>query len=412
MKKALTIGLALVLAAGLTGCAGQKPQETSAPTTAAGTTTAGTGEETTAAETSKENDEAGGTGTIDLSLFEDDDIGVCLVINTNLGDKSICDLSYAGLKQVEADYGVRVKCIELGGDATKQIPTFIDLAEDPSWDIIITGTPNMREAMLEVAGDYPEQIFILYDSAAANESEGITAADYPNVYSMEHAQNEGSYVVGAAAAMLTTSGNEKTNDEHIIGFVGGGQNTAIEDFLVGYIEGAKAVDPEIKVLISYIGSFADSAKGKELAMAQIDQGADVVFAVAGGAGLGVLAGCAEKNVYAIGVDGDQYEILKNDDPVTAAAICTSMQKKCDQTVYNCVSRALEGTLPFGTYDKLGLADGVVGAADNENFQAIFDAAQIKKLKDIEAKVASGEVKVFSAIGADDSAIQEIKNSVQ
>ena len=411
MKKALTIGLALVLAAGLTGCAGQKPQETSAPTTAAGTT-AGTGEETTAAETSKENDEAGGTGTIDLSLFEDDDIGVCLVINTNLGDKSICDLSYAGLKQVEADYGVRVKCIELGGDATKQIPTFIDLAEDPSWDIIITGTPNMREAMLEVAGDYPEQIFILYDSAAANESEGITAADYPNVYSMEHAQNEGSYVVGAAAAMLTTSGNEKTNDEHIIGFVGGGQNTAIEDFLVGYIEGAKAVDPEIKVLISYIGSFADSAKGKELAMAQIDQGADVVFAVAGGAGLGVLAGCAEKNVYAIGVDGDQYEILKNDDPVTAAAICTSMQKKCDQTVYNCVSRALEGTLPFGTYDKLGLADGVVGAADNENFQAIFDAAQIKKLKDIEAKVASGEVKVFSAIGADDSAIQEIKNSVQ
>jgi len=411
MKKALTIGLALVLAAGLTGCAGQKTQETSAPTTAAGTT-AGTGEETTAAETSKENDEAGGTGTIDLSLFEDDDIGVCLVINTNLGDKSICDLSYAGLKQVEADYGVRVKCIELGGDATKQIPTFIDLAEDPSWDIIITGTPNMREAMLEVAGDYPEQIFILYDSAAANESEGITAADYPNVYSMEHAQNEGSYVVGAAAAMLTTSGNEKTNDEHIIGFVGGGQNTAIEDFLVGYIEGAKAVDPEIKVLISYIGSFADSAKGKELAMAQIDQGADVVFAVAGGAGLGVLAGCAEKNVYAIGVDGDQYEILKNDDPVTAAAICTSMQKKCDQTVYNCVSRALEGTLPFGTYDKLGLADGVVGAADNENFQAIFDAAQIKKLKDIEAKVASGEVKVFSAIGADDSAIQEIKNSVQ
>jgi len=411
MKKALTIGLALVLAAGLTGCAGQKTQETSAPTTAAGTT-AGTGEETTAAETSKGNDEAGGTGTIDLSLFEDDDIGVCLVINTNLGDKSICDLSYAGLKQVEADYGVRVKCIELGGDATKQIPTFIDLAEDPSWDIIITGTPNMREAMLEVAGDYPEQIFILYDSAAANESEGITAADYPNVYSMEHAQNEGSYVVGAAAAMLTTSGNEKTNDEHIIGFVGGGQNTAIEDFLVGYIEGAKAVDPEIKVLISYIGSFADSAKGKELAMAQIDQGADVVFAVAGGAGLGVLAGCAEKNVYAIGVDGDQYEILKNDDPVTAAAICTSMQKKCDQTVYNCVSRALEGTLPFGTYDKLGLADGVVGAADNENFQAIFDAAQIKKLKDIEAKVASGEVKVFSAIGADDSAIQEIKNSVQ
>lgn len=414
MKKVLSIGLALALAAtGLTGCGGGKTETSGASAASTTAATAAAGGETNAAVTKGSPEVTpGGIGAIDLSLFEDEDIGVCLVINTNLGDKSICDLSYAGLKQVEADYGVRVKCIELGGDATKQIPTFIDLAEDPAWDIIISGTPNMREALLEVAADYPDQPFILYDAAVANESEGINAADYPNVYSMEHAQNEGSYVVGAAAAMLTTSGDPKTNDEHVIGFVGGGQNTAIEDFLVGYIEGAKAVDPDIKVLISYIGSFADSAKGKELAMAQIDQGADVVFSVAGGAGLGVLAGCAEKGVYAIGVDGDQYEILKNDDPTTAAAICTSMQKKCDQTVYSCVSRALEGTLPYGTYDKVGLAGGVVGAADNENFRAIFSADQITQLKEIEAKVASGEVQVFSAIGADDASIQEIKNSVQ
>ena len=403
MKKAVAMGLVMmVMISGLAGCTGGGKGETKEVTSASSNE---------AGVTENESTKAGENG-IDLSKFADDDIGVCLVINTNLGDKSICDLSYAGLKQIETDYGVRVKCIELGGDVTKQIPTFIDLAEDPDWDIIITGTPNMREGMLEVAGDFPEQLFILYDAAVANESEGITAEDYPNVYSMEHAQNEGSYVVGAAAAMLTTSGDEKTNDEHIIGFVGGGQNTAIEDFLVGYIEGAKMVDPDIKVLISYIGSFNDSAKGKEMSMAQIDQGADVVFAVAGGAGLGVLSGCAEKGVYAIGVDGDQYEILKEDDPVTAAAICTSMQKKCDQTVYNCVSRALEGTLPFGTYDKVGLSGGVVGIADNENFRSIFSEEQIAQLKEIEAKVASGEVSVFSAIGAEDAAIQEIKNSVQ
>lgn len=411
MKKALAMGLVLALTlSGLAGCTGG-PNEGDLAGSSVVETTAGGGESTSGSGSSGEMETAGGNG-IDLSKFEDDDIGVCLVINTNLGDKSICDLSFAGLKQVEADYGVRVKCIELGGDATKQIPTFIDLAEDPEWDIIIAGTPNMREALLEVAGDYPEQSFILYDAAVANDSEGVATEDYPNVYSMEHAQNEGSYIVGAAAAMLTTSGDAKTNDDHVIGFVGGGQNTAIEDFLVGYIEGAKAVDPEIKVLISYIGSFADSAKGKELAMAQIDQGADVVFSVAGGAGLGVLAGCAEKNVYAIGVDGDQYEILKNDDPTTAAAICTSMEKKCDQTVYSCVSRALEGTLPFGTYDKVGLAGGVVGAADNENFRAIFTEDQIEQLKAIEAEVAAGDVTVFTAIGADGASIQEIKNSVQ
>ncbi|MCI8565105.1 MAG: BMP family ABC transporter substrate-binding protein [Lachnospiraceae bacterium] len=409
MKKLLAMALALVLGIScLAGCGGKD----------GGTTTAPAGEATTAAQdTASGETEAGGSaaapsGTIDLNQFEDDDIGVCLVINTNLGDKSICDLSYAGLQQIGTDYGVRVKCIELGGDATKQVPTFIELAEDPDWDIIIAGTPNLRESLLEAAGDYPEQFFILYDAAVANADEGVSSEDYPNVYSMEHAQNEGSYVVGAAAAMLTTSGDSKTNDEHIIGFVGGGQNTAIEDFLVGYIEGAKAVDPEIKVLVSYIGSFSDSAKGKELAMAQIDQGADVVFAVAGGAGLGVLAGCAEKGVYAIGVDGDQYEILKDDDPTTAAAICTSMQKKCDQTVYSCVSGALEGTLPYGTYDKLGLADGVVGSADNENFRSIFTEEQIAALQEMEAKVASGEVSVFTAIGADDASIQAIKDSVQ
>lgn len=403
MKKAFAMGLVMMVTMfGLAGCTGNGKNGTKGEALASSI-------ETEKPET--EGTRAAGNG-IDLSQFEDDDIGICLVINTNLGDKSICDLSYAGLKQVEANYGVRVKCIELGGDATKQIPTFIDLAEDPDWDIIITGTPNMRESLLEVAGDYPEQSFILYDAAVANASEGIVSEDYPNVYSMEHAQNEGSYVVGAAAAMLTASVDERTNEEHIIGFVGGGQNTAIEDFLVGYIEGAKVVDPEIKVLISYIGSFSDSAKGKELAMAQIDQGADVVFAVAGGAGLGVLAGCAEKGVYAIGVDGDQYEILKGDDPVTAKAICTSMQKKCDQTVYSCVSRALEGTLPFGTYDKAGLSGGVVGLADNENFRSIFSEDQVARLKEIEEKVASGEVRVFSAIGAEDASIQEIKMSVQ
>jgi basic membrane protein A len=412
MKKALAMGLALAfIVSSLVGCAGGAKEATNV------TPTQAVKEE--APDTDTTDGEAEGSGesnteekVIDLSKFEDDDIGVCLVINTNLGDKSICDLSNAGLQKIGADYGVRVKCIELGGDATKQIPTFIDLAEDPDWDIIIAGTPNMRESLLEVAGDYPEQQFILYDAAVANASEGVTAEDYPNVYSMEHAQNEGSYVVGAAAAILTTSGDEKTNDEHIIGFVGGGQNTAIEDFLVGYIEGAKAIDSEIKVLISYIGSFSDSAKGKELAMAQIDQGADVVFSVAGGAGLGVLAGCAEKGVYAIGVDGDQYEILKKDDPTTAAAIATSMQKKADQTVYSCVSRALEGTLPYGTYDKVGLAGGVVGAADNENFRAIFTEEQIIQLKKIEENVAYGDVKVFSAIGADNASIQQIKDSVQ
>ncbi len=417
MKKVVSLALAAALAAScLAGCGGAKGGGENTSAAPAQTEAAQTEAAQTAAQ--KEGAANGGetaaavAGAIKEGEFEDGDVGVVLVINTNLGDKSICDLSYAGLQQVCDKYGARYKCIELGGDATKQLPTFTDLAEDPDWDIIVAGTYNLRESLLEVAEEYPEQKFILYDANVANEDEGIKAEDYPNVYSMEHAQNEGSYVVGAAAAILTSSGAEKTNDDHVIGFVGGGQNTAIEDFLVGYIEGAKAVDPEIKVLISYIGDFKDTAKGKELAMAQIDQGADVVFAVAGGAGLGVLSGCAEKGVYAIGVDADQYVTLLDTDPETAKAICTSMEKKCDMTVYNCTSKALEGTLPFGTYERLGLADGVVGAADNENFQSIFTADQIKEILEVQDKVAKGEVSVPSAIGMGDADIQAIKDSVQ
>lgn len=420
MKKVLAWVMAATFMLATAGCGQQANNAETAAGKAETTATAetatvenGAAQESTAA--SQEADSAGEaavTGVINEAEFEDGDIGVVLVINTNLGDKSICDLSYEGLQRVSEDYGVRYKCIELGGDATKQVPTFTDLAEDPDWDIIVAGTYNLRESLLEVAEEYPEKKFILYDANVANAEEGIETQDYPNVYSMEHAQNEGSYIVGAAAALLTTSGAKGTNEEHVIGFVGGGQNTSIEDFLVGYIEGAKAVDPEIKVLISYIGDFKDTAKAKELAMAQIDQGADVVFAVAGGAGLGALTGCAEKGVYAVGVDADQYTVLLDSDPQTAAAICTSMQKKCDATVYNSVAKSLEGTLGFGTYERLGLAEGVVGAADNENFRSIFTQEQIDQIMSVQEKVASGEVKVASAIGMDDAGIQAIKDSVQ
>ncbi len=331
------------------------------------------------------------------------DIGVVLIINTNLGDKSFCDLSNQGLEEAAAEYGFRTKVVELGGDATKQIPTLIEFAEDPDWDIIVAGTYNIKEAVQEVAQEYPEQKFVLYDAKEDLE--------LPNIYSVEHKQNEGSFVVGAAAALLTTSDAELANDENIIGFVAGGENTAINDFLVGYIQGAQTVDTDTKVLISYVGDFKDTAKAKEMAIAQINQGADVVFQVAGGAGLGVLEGCAEKNVYSIGVDSDQYTVLMESAPETAEHIATSMQKKVNRTVYNAISGALDGTLPWGSYETVGIAVGAVGAAKNDNFTAIFTEEQIAQLEELEAGVISGDIEVQTAVGMDNDTIDEIRNAV-
>ena len=391
MKKFASLALALALTLGLmSGCT--KPGEN--------LSTPKPGGEASPAPTASSNagGEVAGIGK------EPSDIGVVMIVNTNLGDKSFCDLSNIGLLRAADEFGFRTKVVELNGDATKQIPTMTEFAESDDWDIIIGGTYNILESMQTVAEEFPDKKFILYD--AKDEMK------LPNLYSMEHLQNEGSFVVGAAAALLTTSDAPLANPDKVIGFVAGGENTAINDFLVGYIQGAQAVDPEIKVLISYIGDFKDTAKAKEMAIAQINQGADVVFAVAGGAGLGALEGCKEKNVYAIGVDADQATVLEESDAVLSSHIVTSMMKMIDNTVYNCISAAMNGTLPWGEYETAGLAQGAVGAADNQYFRAVFNDEQIAQIEALTEKVVSGEIKVQTAVGMDNGTLNDIRDSVR
>ena len=225
---------------------------------------------------------------------------------------------------------------------------------------------------------------------------------------MDHCQNEGAYLAGVAAALLTTSEAPLAKAEKTVGFVGGGENTALDDYLIGYIQGVHSVDEDINILVSWIGDFKDTAKGKELAVAQAGQGADVIFSVAGIAGLGTLAGCAESNIYSIGVDSDQYTVLLETDPTTAANICTSMYKKADVTVSTLIAKALDDTLEWGSYAKWGLQDGVVGlATDNDNYQSIFSEEQKSYLEGVQADATAGKLEILSAIGMDNDQLQQI-----
>ncbi|WP_312641479.1 BMP family ABC transporter substrate-binding protein [Hydrogenoanaerobacterium sp.] len=377
MKKILAVVLAMMLVLGsFAGCAAKPGESTSEPD----------------------------ASSSDAVTKDPSELGVVMIVNTNLGDKSFCDLSNEGLQQAAREFGFRFKVVELNGDATKQIPTMTEFAEDPEWDIIIGGTYNILESMQTVAEEFPDKKFILYDAK--------DDLNLPNIYAVEHLQNEGSFIVGAAAALLTNSDAPLANKEKLIGFVAGSENTAINDFLVGYIQGAQAVDPEVKVLISYIGDFKDSAKAKEMAIAQINQGADVVFQVAGGAGLGVLDACKEKNVYAIGVDADQAVAFEETNPELSKIIATSMQKMVNNTVYNALKAAVEGTLPWGAYETAGLAQKSVGAAKNQYFDAIFSDEAQTKLDELEAKVASGEIKVETAVGMANDRLNEIRDSAR
>ncbi|MBR1821042.1 MAG: BMP family ABC transporter substrate-binding protein, partial [Clostridia bacterium] len=144
------------------------------------------------------------------------------------------------------------------------------------------------------------------------------------------------------------------------------------------------------------------------ATSQAQQGADVVFSVAGGAGLGILSGAAESGIYAIGVDSDQYTSLLESNPEIAQAICTSMFKQANVTVSTLLSMAFEGTLEWGSYVKWGLQEGVVGLAmDNDNFQNIFTDEQKAAIAEVQAAATNGELTIESAIGMDNDRLQEI-----
>ena len=330
-----------------------------------------------------------------------------LIISGNLGDKGFSDLAYAGMQRAETELGLKIRVVELGGDNTKQVPVLTEFAEDPEWDLIVVGTYGMKESIQKVAESHPDARFLVYDAQIDYEVGGLD-----NVCSMEHRQYEASFLAGALAAAMTESGVPGTNAEKLVGFVGGGENISINDFLVGYIQGVQYVDETCKVLISYVGDFTNTAKATEMTIAQCAQGADVVYAVAGGASLGVLDGAAESGCYAIGVDQDQYEALKDNSPALAAQIVSSVVKRLDNTVFTMIDGACKGTLPWGTHSFVGLAEGSMGLADNEQFQKTVPEDIRIMLAEVEEKLRAGELMPESAFGMTAEEVTAYKNSAK
>lgn len=332
---------------------------------------------------------------------------VCVVFNTNLGDKSFSDLVWKGVQKAQSDFGIETKAIELMGDATKQEPTLMELCESEEWDLIVAGTFNLKEAIEKVAAEFPEQKFLVYDTEI-----DFAKGDYSNCHSVMCKQNEGAFLGGALAALMTTSGAEGFNDSNVIGFVGGGENSAIDDFLVGYIEGAKYASSDCSVLFSFVGDFKNTAKAKELAIAQYNQNADVVFQVASSAGLGVLDAAKQENKFAIGVDQDQAALMSESDEVLASHIMTSVVKKLDVIVYNKINDFLNGSIQWGTHENAGLKEDGMALADNEYLRNIVPEDTLKQVEEIKGKIISGEIEVKSAIGMSTDDLNKIKDSAK
>jgi len=326
-----------------------------------------------------------------------------LLIPGTLGDKSFFDSANNGLNMVKEQLGAETKVVEMGIDKTKWEPTFNDIAAE-NWDVIISGGSEITEMFNATAELYPDKKFINYDTDIDE------APD--NMYNMSYATNEVSFLAGAVAALATQSDMPNATPENVIGFVGGMDIPGINAFLVGYIQGAQYVDPDVKVAVSYAGDFVNPAKGKELSLIQYNSGVDVIFNVAGGTGLGIFDAAKDKKKYAIGVDSDQAMLMNDTDSEKANLIVTSSIKKIDTAILGAVKRLQEGTLEMGKRDVLSFVDDGVGIAENDIYKNVFPAELQAKVEEVKQKLINKEITVDNAMGMETSEIEAIRNAVK
>ena len=295
-------------------------------------------------------------------------VGMALDVG-GLNDKSFNDAANAGLQLAISEGLISeedAELLEANQTGSNRDDNVVNLA-DQEFDLILGIGFAFSEGIADIAGEYPEQNFGVIDGFATFVNEEAT-----NIADLTFKEHEGSYLVGIAAAMASESGT--------IGFLGGQQGTdLIEKFQAGYEAGARSVNPDIEVLVEYIGdstqAFVNPTAGEELSSSMYDDGADVVYHAAGQSGLGLFKAAVEADKLAIGVDADQY--------LTASAeeqplILTSMIKRVDTAVYNAIKQAVEGDFQAG-FQVFGLAEEGVGYSDSnpaltEEMKAAMDAA--------------------------------------
>ena len=285
-------------------------------------------------------------------------------------DKSFNEAAFNGATRWAEDTGNTFLDFELTAEAQREqaLRRFAEQGANP----IVVMSFMWESTLAELAPQYPETNFVVIDSVV----------DQPNVQSLMFDEHTGSFLVGALAAMKSETGN--------VGFVGGMDVPLIHRFYCGYAYGARAVDPDITVQEAYTGTtpaaWNDPVTAGELAKAQMDAGADVVFAAAGGSGLGVMQAMADAGKYSIGVDSNQNYLQPG-------SVLTSMLKRVDNAIYDSFTNAGDDdTFEPGRRD-LGLADeGVDYALDEHNASLITEEMQTR-VAEFKAGIIAGEVEV-------------------
>lgn len=283
-----------------------------------------------------------------------------------IGDMSFNAMAWEGLQRASKEMNLNAKFLE----SREQADYVINLSKlaEQRYNMIFAVGYLMEDAVKEASKKYPNTRFVIIDG---------NAPDSSNTASLKFDEEQGSFLAGALAGAMTKTGK--------IAFIGGIQMPIIQKFECGYRAGALMMRPDIKVMIAYCGKFDDPAKGKELALAQFGQGADIIFHAAGGSGRGVIDAAKTKGAgfYAIGVDADQ-------DYLAPGRVLTSMMKRVDNAVYDMCEAEIKGTFKSGVH-LYGLKDDGLTLSPMKYTKKDVPADIIDKINKIRQMIIDGKI---------------------
>lgn len=303
---------------------------------------------------------------------------VAYIINGGLGDLSFYDSGQAGIDRIRDEFGVQTRTIECGFDPARYAQA-LQAAMQWNADVMFVISYGFEDLLQQYADQYPNKYWINVDTVVENSRRTITSVDF--------IEEEGAFLAGVAAALVTTDTSLKgVNPDKIIGAVGGDDDPVIRAFLYGYEQGAKHVDPEIEVKAVFAGTWDDPVRGKQAAKQLYAQGADVVFQIASLTGSGVLEAAREEGKYAIGVDSNQNML-------EPGHVVTSCLKNVGDAIYAVYRTIADDTYEPGVVLEYGVAEGGMGLAIDEYTRDILPARSLERLIEIQDGLAEGKITV-------------------
>lgn len=302
---------------------------------------------------------------------------VIYVTPGTLGDNAFTDSVNTGIVKIAENHGAETKVIENSFDSSKYAQS-VEAAFAWGPDVLYTDAYGMEDLIKQYADNNPEIKVVNLDFVLQNDKKTISSVTF--------IQEEGAFMAGVVAALVTTSDLEFANPEKVVGAMGGQDIWVIRSFMHGFEQGVKSVDPEIQVVTNFAGTFSDPAKGKAATKQLFAQGADIVFQIAGLTGNGALEAAAEDGKYVIGVDSNQ-------NPLFPGHVVTSMVKDLGGAVYDVYSKMLDGSYAPDSVYEYGYGPNGVYLAIDDYTKQILTPELLQQVNDTEAKLINGEVKV-------------------